>query len=393
MKKNYLVGMSIIVLFLFGYFFQLQNKQINQLKKEVVKLNKKIEILQKSENKLKIQLVKYTKKKQVPVSVKKKRFISMMLPPLKEVYNDLKTRYLRVKKLIDNKETSDEIKKLKEYYDTNSDQELLYALKPHPMSIALAQGAMESAWGQSRFFKEANNMFGVWSFNKNEPRIAANSKRGSKTIWLKKYATVKDAIRDYYETLSKSAAFEAFRKQNFENPNPYLLVKKLNRYSEKKALYGKELASVIKYNDFTKYDDKEFVTQKEDVKLTKEEQKEEEDLEKKSIEQAGNEDITTSEDIQKEEVMQKQKESDESTADEKKEQLVTKEAKEEKNSTEKTDTKEVKEEKNSTEKTNTKEQKDTVEKTNIKEEKKSTIKKIEPKEKLDTKNIEDKQTK
>lgn len=315
MKKNYLVGMSIIVLFLFGYFFQLQNKQIQKLTKEVETLTKKVELLQSSEDKLKQELEKYTKKKQIPVSVKKKRFINMMLPALNDVYDELKTRYLKVKKDIDANNITDEIKKLKEFYSVKTNQELLYALKPHPKSIALAQGAMESAWGQSRFFKEANNMFGVWSFNKDEPRIAANSKRGTKTIWLKKYSSVKEAIKDYYETLSKSAAFKGFRKQNYENPNPYLLVKKLDRYSEKKALYGKELASVIKYNDFTKYDDKDFIVQKEEAKLTQEEQKEEEQIEEKAIQDAASDEVTTSEDIQKEEK--------ESASEEKKENIET----------------------------------------------------------------------
>ncbi|AXX93570.1 hypothetical protein CPU12_11240 [Malaciobacter molluscorum LMG 25693] len=329
MKKSYLVGMSIIILFLFGYFFQLQNKQIRQLTQEVEKLNKKVELLQSSEEKLKQELEKYTKKKQIPVSVKKKRFINMMLKPLDEVYNDLKSRYLRVKKDIDENNITDEIKNLKEFYSVDSNEKLLYALKPHPKSIALAQGAMESAWGQSRFFKEANNMFGVWSFNKDEPRIAANSKRGTKTIWLKKYSSVKDAIKDYYETLSKSPAFKAFRKQNYENPNPYILVKKLDRYSEKKALYGKELASVIKYNNFTKYDDKDFIVQKDEEKLTKEEQKEEEQLEQKAIEQAASDEVTTSDDIQKDEVVSQEQKKDETksetTIDKKEEKKTAKE--------------------------------------------------------------------
>ena len=33
-----------------------------------------------------------------------------------------------------------------------------------PPSLALAQGANESAWGTSRFSKEGNNYFGQWCF-------------------------------------------------------------------------------------------------------------------------------------------------------------------------------------------------------------------------------------
>ena len=78
----------------------------------------------------------------------------------------------------------------------------------HPISIALAQAAMESAWGTSRFFKEANNIFGVWAYYKNTPRIAALQKRNGKTIWLRKYASLEDSVSDYYRNISKSSAYK-----------------------------------------------------------------------------------------------------------------------------------------------------------------------------------------
>ncbi|WP_404319169.1 glucosaminidase domain-containing protein [Malaciobacter canalis] len=301
MKRNYLIAMSIIVLLMFGYFYQLQNKQVKQLKQEIVKLNERIDTLEKSEESLKAKLdeaLEKSKPKPIPVSVKKKRFIDMMVPALDEVYDELKQEFFQVQEDIKQNKESEKIQKLKEFYKVNTNQELLYALKPHPKSIALAQGAMESAWGQSRFFKEANNIFGVWSFNKSEPRIAAGGKRGSKTIWLKKYSSVKEAIKDYYITLSRSSAFKEFRKTNFENPDPFVLVTKLDRYSEKKAAYGKELAAMIKYNNFTKYDDKEFIVQKEQKQLTKEDAKKEEEFEKNAIENE-NDEVTTSSEIEK----------------------------------------------------------------------------------------------
>jgi len=301
MKRNYLIAMSIIVLLMFGYFYQLQNKQVKQLKQEIVKLNERIDTLEKSEESLKAKLdeaLEKSKPKPIPVSVKKKRFIDMMVPALNKVYDELKQEFFQVQEDIKQNKESEKIQKLKEFYKVDTNQELLYALKPHPKSIALAQGAMESAWGQSRFFKEANNIFGVWSFNKSEPRIAASGKRGSKTIWLKKYSSVKEAIKDYYITLSRSSAFKEFRKTNFENPDPFVLVTKLDRYSEKKAAYGKELAAMIKYNNFTKYDDKEFIVQKEQKQLTKEDAKKEEEFEKNAIEN-GNDEVTTSSEIEK----------------------------------------------------------------------------------------------
>src|SRR5690606_39546165 len=43
---------------------------------------------------------------------------------------------------------------------------LLRRLDIIPADLALAQAAMESAWGGSRFAREGNNYFGQWCFSK-----------------------------------------------------------------------------------------------------------------------------------------------------------------------------------------------------------------------------------
>ena len=131
---------------------------------------------------------------------------------------------------------------------------MLHALKPHPISILLAQAAAESAWLTSRFTKEAYNIFGVWSFNKNEPRIAASGLRGTKTIYLKKYRTLKAAVEDYYKNIGRNWAYAEFRKQRTLTDDPYVLSDYLGSYSEKKEVYTQLLKSMIKYNEFHQYD-------------------------------------------------------------------------------------------------------------------------------------------
>ncbi|MEA2091937.1 MAG: glucosaminidase domain-containing protein, partial [Campylobacterota bacterium] len=163
--------------------------------------------------------------------------------------------YVEVSHYIDKgKYYRNEISNLKKIYKVETDKELLMAIKPHPRSIAIAQAAMESAWATSRFFKKANNIFGVWSFSKNEPRIAAGETRGTKTIWLRKYTNIKDSVRDYYKTLARSPAFKKFRELKMKTDDPYRLVKKLDRYSEIGDKYAEELTSMIKYNKFYLYD-------------------------------------------------------------------------------------------------------------------------------------------
>lgn len=261
MKNIFSIITMLVITSVFFFFYDRQNQEISLLKAQVETLTVQVETIHKKSvtledalKKTEEKLKKAKKKKVKPVSQKKREFLEKMVKPLDEVYDELETQYIEIKELLEQGVSNERIEALKKYYSVEADEDLLIALKPHPKSIALAQGAMESAWGESRFFKEANNIFGVWSFNKNEPRIAAGSQRGDKTIWLKKYGTIKEAIKGYYILLSRGKAFVEFRKLNYENASVFELVKQLHRYSEKKDLYGKELANMIRFNNFTKYD-------------------------------------------------------------------------------------------------------------------------------------------
>ncbi len=198
---------------------------------------------------------KSTYPKQVSVSEKKKRFYTLMIPAVHRAYSELMKEYRTVRNDIINGSNPQKIVKLKKYYNVKTDEELLAALKPHPKSIALAQAAIESGWGTSRFFKEANNIFGMWSVNKNDKRIAAAQQRkGNKTIWLRKFDTIEESIKEYYKLMARGNAYRDFRTLKGQTDNVYKMVKKLDRYSEKGQEYVDQISSVIKYNDLTKFD-------------------------------------------------------------------------------------------------------------------------------------------
>lgn len=200
-----------------------------------------------------------------PMSVqeKKARFISLIVPAVDHVYQDLMSQYEDVKSIIDSGTHQSKIEKLKAEYKASTDHELLIALKPHPKSIAIAQAAMESSWATSRFFLEANNIFGVWSFDEDEPRIAALKKRDDKTIWVRKYDSIEQSVYDYYRTLARGNAFKAFREATMKTDDPHVLVTKLNRYSEKGSKYAKELSAIINFNHFDEYDNENMMSPEE----------------------------------------------------------------------------------------------------------------------------------
>lgn len=131
---------------------------------------------------------------------------------------------------------------------------LLSRMRAHPNSIVLVQAIVESGWGSSRFFQEGNNLFGIWSYNANEPRIEASLSRGENKVYLRKYADVSESITDYFETVGRSRAYRFFRKEREKTDDVSKLLPHLRYYSERRDDYVNQLQTIIAQNDLTKYD-------------------------------------------------------------------------------------------------------------------------------------------
>ena len=230
---------------------------------KIVTVNKKL----KTPNDIKvfnskvIEPINYTNTislKNLQVSEKKQKFFHMILPAILISKANLKLKRERVLSLINtpkNAWSEDDysfLENLYKKYKTKDIKKLANRLKTHPASIVLAQAAIESAWGESRFFKEANNIFGVWSYNKNEPRIRAKKTRNGKAIYLKKYATLSDAIDDYFLIIGRGA-YKSFRQHRNITDNPLELVKNLVNYCELRN-YPSKLRKFIVKNKLRKFD-------------------------------------------------------------------------------------------------------------------------------------------
>ena len=188
--------------------------------------------------------------KNMSVQTKKERFYRLLVPAVTKVHSELMARYKKIAQDIKNGVNSKKIATLKSDYYVKTDNELLSSLKPHPKSIVLAQAALESSWATSRFFTQANNVFGTRSVNENEPRIVAGKKR----VWLTKFDNVEASVRAYYKMMAKVKVFKEFRALRLKTNNPHELVKELDDYSEIGAEYGKVLSKVIIRNKLVKYD-------------------------------------------------------------------------------------------------------------------------------------------
>jgi len=192
------------------------------------------------------------------VQNKKQAFINLMLPSIliaKYQLEQDRIKVLALQKKTEPLSNEEEqyLFNLKRDYKCHTSKELLSRLKTHPTSIVLAQAAIESGWGTSRFYKEANNIFGVWSYSENESRIKAMEDREGQSVYVKKYDALPKSIVSYFKTIARGP-YSEFRAAREKISEVSVLISYLEVYSELREEYVKRLDQLIQYNKFEKYD-------------------------------------------------------------------------------------------------------------------------------------------
>ena len=127
-----------------------------------------------------------------------------------------------------------------------------------PHSLALAQAAVESGWGQSRFAKEGNALFGQWAWSADEgikPLDASNSR-----AVIRSFATIYDSVFAYIHNLNTHYAYQDFRDVRAEDIaqgkriSGLKLARYLTAYAELGEKYVYTLQSMILQNRFDIYE-------------------------------------------------------------------------------------------------------------------------------------------
>jgi len=250
----------------------LEEKQvIKEPEKDLRGTYKKIELsnlseIQSIKNRREVPRIVYSvdkiSLKGLSISKKKELFLEIMVPTAMIAIEEVELEREKVKKMMDNKTEQDK-KYLSELYkkyrvEDKNIKTLYNKMKPAPISVLLSQATLESAWGTSRIFEEANNIFGVWSVDPNEPRIKAGRARAHKQVYLKKYPTLKESIDDYLHLLARHKAYSGFREK-LQKTNDYkVLIPKLDKYSEMGKVYTDRLLKTVSYNKLYEYDSYEF---------------------------------------------------------------------------------------------------------------------------------------
>ncbi len=197
----------------------------------------------------------------IPEAIRKSVFINYMLPAI-VIERDRLMNMLHHIEFVENGMInkrplkSDDLlffKEMMQKYDATSIKDLKMRLYPQPVSLTLAQATLESGWGTSKVFSKANNPFGIMSFSGDEQRRKFMNPELQTEVYVRTYPDVNQSVEHYFFFTAKMNSYEKFRKKRWERGSSFDLVKLLKSY-HKTYEYSTLIESIIRKNDFEKYD-------------------------------------------------------------------------------------------------------------------------------------------
>ncbi|OUR95923.1 hypothetical protein A9Q81_13440 [Gammaproteobacteria bacterium 42_54_T18] len=138
--------------------------------------------------------------------------------------------------------------------DTQIKQSLLSKVDGLPPSLVLAQAAIESAWGTSRFAVKGNNLFGQWCFSQGCGLVPSQRGHGQHHE-VKRFQSAAESIASYMQNLNSHPSYVILRDNRFtqrksgEAVNGCFLAEGLIDYSERKSAYVESLKQLMRVNN------------------------------------------------------------------------------------------------------------------------------------------------
>ena len=158
-------------------------------------------------------------------------------------------------------------RRFKEYKIDDSDlAELKTRMDIIPASLAIAQAAIESGWGTSRFALEGNALFGQWTWGKKG--IEPKQKDSNKKFKILNFQILRASVRAYKNNLNTNNGYKEFRearallRQHDEKISGLKLAKYLFRYAATGKEYTTSLEKSIKMNSLDDFDEARLLTAK-----------------------------------------------------------------------------------------------------------------------------------
>ena len=194
----------------------------------------------------------------------KQSFINLVLPLIVASNDELVQRRNAVKAAFDAKNRA-MLEKWAVLYrvdpekldDAELAKQLLRRVDTIPVALALAQAAIESGWGTSRFALQGNALFGQWAWTESagiRPLAASNER-----AVVRSFGSLLESVRAYMHNLNTHPNYQRFRlaRQRLSPQNKTIkagtLATYLDSYAEIGTAYVDKLRAVMSSNNFDQY--------------------------------------------------------------------------------------------------------------------------------------------
>ena len=194
----------------------------------------------------------------------KQSFINLVLPLIVASNDELVQRRNAVKAAFDAKNRA-MLEKWAVLYrvdpekldDAELAKQLLRRVDTIPVALALAQAAIESGWGTSRFALQGNALFGQWAWTESagiRPLAASNER-----AVVRSFGSLLESVRAYMHNLNTHPNYQRFRlaRQRLSPQNKTIkagtLATYLDSYAEIGTAYVDKLHAVMSSNNFDQY--------------------------------------------------------------------------------------------------------------------------------------------
>ncbi len=137
-------------------------------------------------------------------------------------------------------------------------QQYLNRIDRVPASLTLAQAAIESGWGKSRFVREVNNIFGHWTYS--GVGLIPNGREEGKIHRIRIFANLQSSVNAYMLNLNRNIAYQSFRdkrlkyQQEHKDFNGIAAARTMLMYSQLREKYIKILVGLIRDENLLYYD-------------------------------------------------------------------------------------------------------------------------------------------
>jgi len=197
-------------------------------------------------------------------TLRKRRFIRVLLPIVLRVNRIVARQRVVVERLAQRSRRGAALSArewrwlgaVANFYRTqpNNWRVLFLRVAPIPPSLVIAQAAAESGWGTSRFAREGNALFGVWTMAA-DGGLKPRRRDEGKTHHIKTYDRLIDSVWDYARNLNTHRAYRDLRQRRAAGvASGVQLAAELDTYSEKGVKYVALIRQIMAENDLARLD-------------------------------------------------------------------------------------------------------------------------------------------